>query len=58
MIIRDDGKGLPESFDIKTATSTGSQIIYALAGQLHAELHVSSENGAIFRIVLDVPVKD
>jgi two-component sensor histidine kinase len=58
LIIRDDGKGLPGTFNLETATSMGSQIINALIGQIHAELYITGENGASFRIVFDLPVKE
>jgi PAS domain S-box-containing protein len=51
LIIEDDGVGLPESFNIKKASSMGSQIIQTLVDQIHARIHVSGNEGASFRII-------
>jgi PAS domain S-box-containing protein len=51
LIIEDDGVGLPESFRIDKATSTGSQIIQALAEQIHARIIINGKTGTSFRII-------
>jgi PAS domain S-box-containing protein len=55
MVIHDDGKGLPEGYSIETASSTGSQIITALVGQLHGSLAVSNNRGAWFTLLVEIP---
>jgi PAS domain S-box-containing protein len=50
LTVRDDGKGLPDNFDISKKTSMGSQIIYLLSRQLNAELHIDGKHGANFSL--------
>jgi len=40
LIVSDDGKGLPESFSLDEATSTGSRLIRGLTQQLRGEIWV------------------
>ena len=48
--VRDDGTGLPEGFDWKQAHSLGLRLVRMLAGQLHAEVELNSEDGTEFKI--------
>ena len=50
LMVRDDGKGLPDNFDISKKTSLGSQIIFLLSRQLDAELHIDGKHGATFSL--------
>ena len=48
--IQDNGKGLPESFDINNPTSMGLEIISILTQQLDGEICAQNEEGASFVI--------
>jgi PAS domain S-box-containing protein len=49
--VRDNGMGLPESFDVKTAKSLGLKLVNFLSRhQLRAKVGVSRENGTEFTI--------
>jgi len=51
LVIRDNGKGLPEGFSIENQPTMGSQIITLLADQIEARLLVSGEKpGTSFTI--------
>lgn len=51
LTVRDDGKGLPDNFDISKKTSMGSQIIYLLSRQLDAELLIDGKFGTCFSLL-------
>jgi PAS domain S-box-containing protein len=53
--VRDDGTGLPAGFDWKQATSLGLRLVQMLAGQLHADVEVSSDRGTEFTITFGEP---
>ena len=50
LIIRDNGKGLPENIDIKMTTSLGLQIVRDLVKQLKGSIEVEREHGTEFII--------
>lgn len=50
LIIKDNGIGLNEEFDLKNPTSLGMEIIMVLIDQIDAELIVSNDVGACFTI--------
>jgi two-component sensor histidine kinase len=50
LIIKDDGVGLPEGFDIKQLKSIGFDLIYGLARQLKGKLVVTSTEGTEIKI--------
>lgn len=50
LIVRDDGIGLPDRFDIRTSTSLGLHLVHTLAKQLNAELMIRRERGASFEL--------
>ncbi|HEB01689.1 MAG TPA: sensor histidine kinase, partial [Nitrospirae bacterium] len=50
LIIKDNGIGLPEDFDLKKAKSLGLQIVNSLVNQINGNLEVSNKNGAEFKI--------
>ncbi len=52
LVVKDDGAGLPPDFDIRQAGSLGMRIVKSLARQLNAELSISGENGAEFRLLV------
>lgn len=45
LVIADNGKGLPENFDIKKTKSLGLRLSYGLAKQLKSDMVLTSENG-------------
>jgi PAS domain S-box-containing protein len=53
--IRDDGTGLPAGFDWKQTKSLGLRLVQMLAGQLHADVEVSSDRGTEFTITFGEP---
>ena len=53
--VRDDGTGLPAGFDWKQAKSLGLRLVQMLAGQLHADVEVSSDRGTEFTIAFEEP---
>jgi two-component sensor histidine kinase len=53
--VRDDGVGLPEGFDWRNARSLGLRLVHMLAGQLHAQVDVSSGGGTEFTVTLKEP---
>ena len=59
--MRDDGRGLPEGFDIEKTTSLGLSIVRDLvASQLEGRIsmdEVPSSEGGGTRVVISVPVR-
>ncbi len=51
LIVRDNGRGLPEGFDWTQGRSLGLRLVQMLAGQLHASVEVSGEKGTQFTII-------
>ncbi len=52
LTIHDDGKGLPEDFDIAHSTSLGLSLVRNLAAQLDADLAIGNNGGACFELTL------
>lgn len=48
MIISDNGKGLPEDFDIKKSDSLGLDLVCSLVDQLEGNIEVENNNGTTF----------
>jgi len=48
--VKDNGKGLPDNFDIWEAESLGLRLVGRLSEQLFGEVHYHTENGAHFKI--------
>ncbi len=48
--VRDNGKGMPAGFDWREARSLGLRLVGMLAGQLRADVEVSSSGGTEFSI--------
>lgn len=48
--IADDGKGLPEPFDIKKSKGFGMQLVSILIEQIEGDLNIEQKNGTIFTI--------
>lgn len=49
--VRDNGKGLPDSFNLVGATTFGMRLIAILVDQLGGTLASSSDNGAVFTVI-------
>jgi len=49
-IIKDNGVGLPEGFDIKNSDSLGLQLVNNLSEQIDAEIELNTNNGTEFKI--------
>ncbi len=54
MVVKDDGVGLPQDLDIRSAKSLGLTIINALSGQLGAAVEIENDGGAQFRITFPI----
>ena len=52
LVIRDDGAGLPDGFDLERTRSLGLMIARQFAGQIGAELTLANEGGAVSRIAV------
>lgn len=51
LVIRDNGHGLPDDFDLNTIDSLGLKIVNILViGQLKGKMNAKTENGAVFDI--------
>ncbi|MDZ7771486.1 MAG: histidine kinase dimerization/phosphoacceptor domain -containing protein [Balneolaceae bacterium] len=50
VVVRDDGRGLPEDFSLDQAQSLGMSLMDTLVQQLRGELDVFNDGGAVFRV--------
>ncbi|MBL0050019.1 MAG: hypothetical protein IPP29_00070 [Bacteroidetes bacterium] len=50
--VSDNGKGLPDDFDMANSESLGMQLIQALTEQLDGRINYENDNGTRFAIVL------
>jgi two-component sensor histidine kinase len=50
LVIRDNGKGLPEDFDIDSCNSLGMNLIIGLTDQLGGRFGIRSENGVVISV--------
>jgi two-component sensor histidine kinase len=53
-IFKDNGKGLPSNFDIKTIQSLGLKLVLSLTQQIEGELKINNVNGTEFTIQFKV----
>jgi len=51
LIVKDNGKGLPDDFNVDELSSFGLQLVYGLTAQLHGEVITTQDNGATFTIL-------
>ena len=58
LLIKDDGVGLPEEFDIKKLKSIGFDLIHGLARQLKGKLTVNGTSGTEIKITFSSITKD
>ncbi len=50
LTVKDDGKGLPEGFNVKKHANLGMQLIYMLAEQLNAKVSLDRKKGTSYKI--------
>ncbi|MXN90749.1 hypothetical protein GR160_05875 [Flavobacterium sp. Sd200] len=50
LIIRDNGKGLPENFDIMKVNSLGMKLIKGLSGDLGGSFEIFNDNGTVIKV--------
>ena len=55
LVIKDDGCGIPEGFDIGASSSLGLRLVKILSKQIHGELSVSNRQGTEFRVIFNKP---
>ncbi|PAU93615.1 hypothetical protein CK503_10695 [Aliifodinibius salipaludis] len=53
MIVRDNGKGLPDGFTVENHASIGMNLIETLTNQLEGELFYTSDGGTEFKVVFE-----
>lgn len=53
LMIRDNGKGLPQDFDYTTTNSFGLKLVHSLVKQLNGELSCQWQNGTGWTLILD-----
>lgn len=54
LLVKDNGKGLPDNLDIETADSFGLQLVTTLVAQLNGDIDIKRRPGAAFKITFDV----
>ena len=54
LLIKDDGVGIPDSFDIKTAKGFGLSLVNILVQQMNGSLEIIKSGGTEYRIVIEV----
>ncbi|MEQ9671703.1 PAS domain S-box protein [Coleofasciculus sp. G2-EDA-02] len=57
LIVRDNGVGIPKSFDIETTTSLGLTLVWGLVEQLDGTLELNCDSGTEFTIIFASQVK-
>ncbi len=50
LIVKDNGAGLPQDFDLNKSTSLGLKLVRILSDQLGGNVNYKTENGAVFEI--------
>jgi two-component system, sensor histidine kinase PdtaS len=53
--VQDNGKGIPEEFDLKNPTTLGLQLIDALTSQLNGDVEMHRNGGTVFNITFTYP---
>ena len=54
LLIRDNGVGIPDSFNIKTTDGFGLSLVNILVNQMNGTLEIIKNNGTEYRIVIEV----
>jgi len=55
LIVKDNGKGLPDDFDINNLPTFGLKLLRELTEQLNGEVNITHDDGTMFNIVLEDP---
>lgn len=50
-IVKDNGIGMPENFDIQNAESLGLKLVSSMVNQLNGKIEISRNGGAQFKIL-------
>lgn len=50
LLVKDNGKGLPEGIDLKKVKSLGLRLVKRLSKQLHGSFEYQSDNGGLFKV--------
>ncbi|MGC4042008.1 MAG: sensor histidine kinase [Flavobacterium sp.] len=53
--ISDNGKGMPDNFEISESNSLGMRLIEGLSNDIHAELKIYNDNGSVIELLFAVP---
>ena len=53
LVVKDNGIGLPESFDLNNIDSLGFELVNALAKQVDGEISIESDNGVKVSIIIN-----
>lgn len=56
LIIKDNGKGLPQDFDLNNLSSFGMQLVQGLVEQLQGEIQINQQQGTTFTMHIKEPV--
>lgn len=56
LLIRDNGKGLPQDFEPENCNSLGMQLISGLSGDLNGEFRIYNDGGTVIQIVFSTEV--
>ncbi|MDH5716243.1 MAG: PAS domain S-box protein [Spirochaetia bacterium] len=51
LIVKDNGKGIPENIDIYKSDTLGMTLVNTLVTQIEGSLQISVENGSLFKII-------
>ncbi len=54
LIVKDNGIGLPEEFNISTSNSLGFKLVEMMTAQMNGKLSISGKNGSEFKIEFQV----
>ncbi|MCK4911752.1 MAG: bacteriohemerythrin, partial [Thermodesulfovibrionales bacterium] len=52
LVVRDNGKGLPDGFDIDQTTTLGMKLVSSLSRQIGSDVQILCEGGTEFRVLL------
>ena len=56
LIIKDNGKGLPQDFDLDNLASFGMQLVQGLVEQLQGEIQINQQQGTTFTMYIEEPI--
>lgn len=55
LLVKDNGKGISENFDVETSNSFGLRLVHGLVAQLHGKIEVTQQQGTAYKILLEEP---